>query len=436
MADRKTNLLHALGPGLLWAGTAIGVSHLVQSTRAGAGFGLALMWLVVMANFFKYPGFEAGPRYASATGTSLLEGYRRLGTWALVLFISLTVSTMFTVLAAVTLVTAGMASLLIAGGNPVWWSAGLLGLAAVMLAVGRYKMLDLFMKVMMVILTVSTLATMVMILPTVDVSRLTLWPPVPNVDGPTLIFLCALAGWMPSALDIAVWQSLWGIEKARTDGRPMTVRGALFDFNVGYIGTAVLACVFIFLGAAVLHGSGHTLPNKAPAFAKMLVDVYVSGLGEWARPVILIAVFSTMVSTTLSVTDGFPRALEGAVRRFRSPESGPEDRSALYWGAMAICIAGAMGLIVWTVWYGGSMKTLIDLATILTGVTGGLFGVLNLLVIRRPEVPPEHRPSRLYTAYHIAGIVFMAAMGVLLITGLVMKAYQTPSPSEQQAERP
>ena len=26
----------AFGPGLLWAATAIGVSHLVQSTRAGA----------------------------------------------------------------------------------------------------------------------------------------------------------------------------------------------------------------------------------------------------------------------------------------------------------------------------------------------------------------------------------------------------------------
>ena len=89
--------LRSVGPGILFAGAAIGVSHLVQSTRAGAGYGLALLWLVVLANVFKYPGFEAGPRYAAATGTSLLEGYRRLGTWALVLFLALTVSTMFTV---------------------------------------------------------------------------------------------------------------------------------------------------------------------------------------------------------------------------------------------------------------------------------------------------------------------------------------------------
>ena len=34
--ERISNLLKTLGPGTLFASTAIGVSHLVQSTRAGA----------------------------------------------------------------------------------------------------------------------------------------------------------------------------------------------------------------------------------------------------------------------------------------------------------------------------------------------------------------------------------------------------------------
>ena len=33
------NFLKKLGPGILFAGAAIGVSHLVQSTKAGADFG-------------------------------------------------------------------------------------------------------------------------------------------------------------------------------------------------------------------------------------------------------------------------------------------------------------------------------------------------------------------------------------------------------------
>jgi Mn2+/Fe2+ NRAMP family transporter len=62
----------AIGPGLLFAGAAVGVSHLVQSTRAGAGYGLALVVIVIAANVLKYPAFAFGPRYAAATGCSLL----------------------------------------------------------------------------------------------------------------------------------------------------------------------------------------------------------------------------------------------------------------------------------------------------------------------------------------------------------------------------
>ena len=39
-----------LGPGLLFAGAAIGVSHLVQSTRSGADFGFGLIWALVLVN--------------------------------------------------------------------------------------------------------------------------------------------------------------------------------------------------------------------------------------------------------------------------------------------------------------------------------------------------------------------------------------------------
>ena len=48
-------ILARLGPGLLYAGAAVGVSHLVQSTRAGANYGLLMIVVVVAANIIKYP---------------------------------------------------------------------------------------------------------------------------------------------------------------------------------------------------------------------------------------------------------------------------------------------------------------------------------------------------------------------------------------------
>ena len=60
------------------AATAIGTSHIILSPVAGARFGYALLWLVLFSHLFKYPAFEFGPRYAVATGTSLIRGYQQV----------------------------------------------------------------------------------------------------------------------------------------------------------------------------------------------------------------------------------------------------------------------------------------------------------------------------------------------------------------------
>ena len=101
--------IKSLGPGLLFAGAAIGVSHLVQSTRAGADYGFGLLWALILVHLFKYPFFQYGPRYATATGESLLEGYRKLGKGVLAAYFILNLGTMFTIQAAVTIVTSGLA---------------------------------------------------------------------------------------------------------------------------------------------------------------------------------------------------------------------------------------------------------------------------------------------------------------------------------------
>ena len=104
--------LKKLGPGLLFAGAAIGVSHLVQSTRAGADFGWGLLWALLLSNLFKYPFFQFGSRYALATHKSLLDGYAQLGKSYLWVYFFLSLGTMFTIQTAVTIVTASLASIL------------------------------------------------------------------------------------------------------------------------------------------------------------------------------------------------------------------------------------------------------------------------------------------------------------------------------------
>jgi len=134
--------LKKLGPGFLFAGAAIGVSHLVQSTRAGADFGFGLLWALLLINIVKYPFFQFGPRYASATGESLLEGYYKMSKWVLGTYTVITFATMFTIQTAVTIVTAGIASSFFGGSSLVFWAAIIIGICVIILLLGKYKALD------------------------------------------------------------------------------------------------------------------------------------------------------------------------------------------------------------------------------------------------------------------------------------------------------
>ena len=140
--------LQKLGPGLLFAGAAVGVSHLVQSTKAGANFGFGLLWALLLINLIKYPFFQFGPRYATATGESLLDGYKKLGKNVLKVYAILTFATMFTIQSAVTIVTAGIASSLFGAHISMEiWTIIILSICFGLLLVGKYALLDKMMKI-------------------------------------------------------------------------------------------------------------------------------------------------------------------------------------------------------------------------------------------------------------------------------------------------
>ena len=110
MADKLRNFIKTFGPGIMFAGTCIGGSHLVQSTKAGAFYGYGLAIMIIASNVFKYPFFEFASRYTNATGDSILEGYLKLGKWVLAFYGLITFFSMFIISAAIGTVTAGLAS--------------------------------------------------------------------------------------------------------------------------------------------------------------------------------------------------------------------------------------------------------------------------------------------------------------------------------------
>ncbi len=381
-------LIKTLGPGLLYAGAAIGVSHLVQSTRAGAEYGLALVWAIVLANFLKYPFFEFGPRYAIATGQSLLQGYANLGKWAFYSFILITIGTMFTIQAAVTLVCAGIAS-------KVFWinidssvyALILLIICGLILSYKKYKLLDTAIKFVILILTLTSIVALVFGLSKFDYENTSIAGSFNWNEKVNVIFLIALMGWMPAPLDISVWQSLWTIEKQKTKELSNYAEQKR-DFHIGYWGTAFLALVFLGLGATTMYGSKESLPVGSVAFAEKLIEIYTSNIGRNVYWVIALAAFTTMFSTVLSVLDAYPRSLTNALSILNPGLRSKEKITYL----VLLIITISFAWIILT-FFTNNMKSLIEFATIISFVTAPILAFFNYKVITSKEVGEAFRPT-------------------------------------------
>ena len=396
-----------LGPGLLFAGAAIGVSHLVQSTRAGADFGWGLLWALLLANLMKYPFFEYGSRYALATGKDLLEGYARLGKHFLWGYFFLNLATMFTIQTAVTIVTASLASILF--GQPfslVIWSAIIIVVCLLILWTGNYHYLDKIIKWIILILTLSTLIA-VFVAGSNNVNAIPFQQIFPK--GSSLIFLAAFMGWMPAPMDISIWQSIWTLEKNKSN--PVSVKDGLFDYRVGYMITLLLGICFMGLGTYVLFGSRNTFSNNGSEFAKQLIDLYSSTLGTEVYPFIAVAAFTTMFSTTLTTLDASPRAMEKASQLLF-----PSKKLLNFHLWILLLAAGTIAIFTFLQ---SEMGTLVQIATLLSFITAPFYAYLNYKLVNSDQMPQEHKPSRGLSVLSIIGMLFLSvfAVGFLLLAG-------------------
>jgi Mn2+/Fe2+ NRAMP family transporter len=408
-------ILKTLGPGILYAGAAIGASHLVQSTRAGANYSFELIWAVILINLFKYPFFEFAYRYTAATGKSMLEGYRELGRWAITTFFILSFITAIINFAAVVLVCSGLAAFFFNLHIELFYvSIALLLVVLVMLFIGHYAILDWTMKVMILILSFATIIAFVIAAGHgTSLEEGFIPPELWNAAGIT--FLIALMGWMPTPIEASVWPSLWTLERKKQTKYEPSYKEQLFDFHIGYIGSAVMSLFFLGLGAFVLYGSNTQFSNSSIEFSAQLVSIYSKTFGSWSTPLMAAIAMLTMFSTALTVIDGYPRTLEASIIEIipYSKKYSPK----LYW--MWVLFLSLVAVLIIGV-FTSSMKHLLDFATIISFLAAPFFAYINFKVVRSKFTPLEHHPPRWLTVLSWLGIIFLIGFSVLYIISRII----------------
>ncbi|MGJ5643533.1 NRAMP family divalent metal transporter [Formosa sp. S-31] len=403
------NVLKKLGPGLLFAGAAVGVSHLVQSTRAGADFGLGLVWVLLAVHVFKYPFFQFGPRYAAATGESLLDGYKKLGKVFIVLYFIITFATMFTIQTAVTIVTAGIASAVFKSTLSLqFWTAIITGLCLLILLIGKYKLLDTLMKVIIITLSISTIIAVSVAIPSTTSDTLDFHQILPDTKT-GIAFLIAFMGWMPAPLDVSVWQSLWTVEKSKTTER-LTPKTALFDFNIGYFATIFLGLGFMCLGYLVMFNSNETFSGSAAIFASQFIQLYTAHLGNWTYIIIGIAALTTMFSTTLTTMDASPRSMTKSTELLFN-----SNQKYGYYSWMLFLSFGTAFIFYFL---NSEMAFLIKTATIISFLTAPFYAITNYILISSKHTPKAWHPSKSMHILSWLGIAFLISFSIWYLNSL------------------
>ena len=398
--------MKALGPGILLASAAVGGSHIVSSTQAGAIYGWKLALLIVLINVLKYPFFRFGSQYTMENNESLIEGYYKKGKAWLIIFFILNVFSALINTAAVGILCAAI----LYNVSPNGFGLSLSQLTTIiiviiwaMLLIGGYKFLDKLAKWVMTSLTLATVVAVI-------IAMFRHREYVPNFVEPNpwcmaaLPFIVSLMGWMPCPIEISAINSMWQVEK-RKQVDDMSLQDATFDFNVGYITTAILALVFCALGALIQYGNGEEVYSASAAYIAQFVNMYASVFGDWSRLLITFIAFLCIFGTVLTVVDGYSRANDEALRLLLNKKENSKNSLSIW-----ISLTSIISLII-VYSFSGNVATMLRFAMIASFITTPFFGLLNYKLVNTKD----HKVKPWLKVLSIIGLIYLFGFALFFI---------------------
>ncbi len=415
----------SLGPGILLAGAAIGGSHLLSSTTAGARFGFSLVGLILVTNFLKYPFLLVGTRFTASTGKSLLEGFQERNSYYLPIFLIVSLITGTFTIAAVSFVSGVLLTNipLFSTFPAMDLSIGILGLSGMILILGKYKALDRIAKFLVALLTFLTLFAVLSLLfkGSLNEPLNMSWfePEISPWKLSNLVFLIPLMGWMPCPVELCVWPSLWMFSRAKDTEYIPNVREAEFDFNLGYFLTVITAIFFLTLGAITMYGTGDgMLSGSGVSFAQKLILLYTKSMGDWAKWIIIPASFAAMFSTTITCLDAYPRSISAIQGLLKGSDLGhmnskSERRRFQNWMVVHI-LASFIALLIAR--SGGiGVKDFVFAAMTGSFLTAPLFAWMAMDTINSNLVPGEYRYGSFLKTLCWLGLCFLIIFSIFFI---------------------
>ncbi|WP_340558430.1 Nramp family divalent metal transporter [Streptomyces sp. GSL17-111] len=287
----------SVGPGLVVAATGIGAGDLVATLVVGGRFGYTLLWAVVVGCVIRIAFAEGAARWHLATGRTLFDGWRSLGSWTLPYFGFYALLWGFVYGATAMSASAlPLAALFPGVADLKVWGVGtaLLGLAFVWC--NRYRAVERMLTVLIGTMFVVVLVLAVRVVPDAGAAFAGLWPTVP--DG-SVVYTLGVVGGVGGTITMAAY-GYW--VNAKGWNGPGWMRMMRLDNATAYVTTAVFTVAMIIVGAELLHATQATLDNS-----RGLLDVgdeLERRFDPFTAKLFLVGFFATSFSSLVGVWHG------------------------------------------------------------------------------------------------------------------------------------
>ena len=430
-------ILKQLGPGLIISAVIVGSGELIVTPKLGATVGFSMLWFMIVGCFIKvFVQIELG-RFAISKGMTTLEamnsipGPRFIVSWLLWLWLLMYLALIFQVAGMV----GGLASVFSLAGLPLppWLlTVGVAASCAVLLVLGRYRLVETLSTVLVVLFTLTTLVAVGALQFTefaITTAQIADGLKFKLPEKFTTAF--AAFGIIGVGASELIYYPYWCLEKgyARNVGPHEDspawrhraigwVRVMNIDAWVSFAIYTTATLAFYLLGAAVLHAKGLVVDNSQ--MIATLSHMYRETFGQWSYWLFLVGAFAVLYSTVFGATASNARLLADALALFGVTKyRTPEDRVKMVKVGCVLlpCAFAAVYLLV------GEPVSLVFVGALAQGLMLP-FLAFAALYFHYKRTDACLRPGRIWVAFLWFAGLAMASVGIYKVVEELQKVFK------------
>lgn len=403
---RAVRKLRIIGPGMIITAAAIGPGTITTASVTGADYGYVLLWAVVFAIVASIVLQEMAARLGVETGEGLGEALRATFATGLprVLMVLLILGAIAIGNAAYAVGDITGAAIAVESVTSVpsdIWVVLIGGAMFLLLAVGRYRLIELVLMGLVAVMTIIFVITAVLIGP--DLGQMLLHALKPSVPAGSVITIIALVGTTVIPYSLFLHASSVTKKWPKEVPRRQALKEARLDtfFSLGLAGIVTIAV--ISTSAAAFFARGVEIES-----AGMMANQLEPLLGPFAKYFFAIGLFATSLAAAVTGPLGAAYAVSG-VLGWEVSHTAWKFRAV--WAAI-IVVGTLFGLL------GTEPIAVILFAQAANGILLPIMAIYLLVVVNRRQLMGNHKNGILGNVVGALVVVPATGLGIWQIVSV------------------